>query len=194
MNHRKNPITRLLTLFLLVPGALSCISQEALQQELATRDAEIMELRDERDLLDEQLQSERGEKGGLESALAEARLKLAQRPKAVEAASPRGTGDRLQGLQGLGVPVAIRDGRVVITLPSAITFASGKSDIKDSAKSVLKGVAERLKREYGGDATFHIEGHTDSDPIKKSEFGSNRERTVRIARTMRCSMTYRRMR
>ena len=43
-------------------------------------------------------------------------------------------------------------------------------------------MAARLKSDFQDGARFFIEGHTDSDPIKRSSFASNRE--LSIARAM----------
>jgi len=83
-------------------------------------------------------------------------------------------------LDALGVSYGERDGNTVITLPSAITFASGKADLSPSGAKALDAVAVRLKSEFAG-ATLHVEGHTDSDPIKRSGFDSNRELSLRRA-------------
>lgn len=83
-------------------------------------------------------------------------------------------------LDALGVSYGERDGNTVITLPSAITFASGKADLSPSGARALDAVAVRLKGEFAG-ATLHVEGHTDSDPIKRSGFDSNRELSLERA-------------
>jgi chemotaxis protein MotB len=70
---------------------------------------------------------------------------------------------------------------MVISIPSSITFASGQATLSKEGQKALQNVASTLKKEYPG-AKYGIEGHTDSDPIKKSKFTSNRD--LSIARAM----------
>jgi chemotaxis protein MotB len=76
-------------------------------------------------------------------------------------------------LADLGIGYAYRDGVAVITIPSSITFASGKASLSSSGKAALREVAAVLARSHSG-GTYSIEGHTDTDPISKSSFGTNR--------------------
>lgn len=84
-------------------------------------------------------------------------------------------------LDSVGVSYGVRGGNMVLSIPSSITFASGKADLSESGRKALKKVASTLKKEYP-DAHFSVEGHTDSDPIKKSGFASNRD--LSVARAM----------
>lgn len=63
-------------------------------------------------------------------------------------------------------------GEVVVAVESDVLFASGKTTLKQAAKASLEDVAGVLNRSYG-EQLIRIEGHTDSDPIRKSGFASN---------------------
>lgn len=63
---------------------------------------------------------------------------------------------------------------LVITMTNDILFDSGKSKLKNSAKSVLKKVASVLN-EAVPDRNIGVEGHTDNVPIKHSGWKSNWE-------------------
>lgn len=69
--------------------------------------------------------------------------------------------------------VAVRDGRMVLQLPTDVLFASGQSEVRASAKPMLKQVAEVLKTLP--DRDFQIAGHTDNVPIDTDRFPSNWE-------------------
>jgi chemotaxis protein MotB len=84
-------------------------------------------------------------------------------------------------LDALGVDYGKRDGLIFLSIPSEITFASGKADLTESGKVALKVVAGTLMGAYGT-GNFWVEGHTDADPIKKSKWSSNRE--LSVARAM----------
>ena len=147
----------------------SCASPTALRAAIDERDAEIRQLQEEKMDLKDRIDELNHERDNLEVALREASVELDERP---EPAFPQ--------LDELGVGYGIRDGRVVITLPSTITFASGKAALSDTGRRALEAVASTLMSEYGG-AAYHIEGHTDTDPISKSKFDSNRDLSLQRA-------------
>ncbi len=64
------------------------------------------------------------------------------------------------------------NGDLVATLAGNVLFDSGKTTIKDSAKKQLDRIAREIKTQHRG-AAIRVEGHTDSDPIKKSKWASN---------------------
>ena len=75
-------------------------------------------------------------------------------------------------LSGTGVEVGRRGQTIVLDLPQAITFSSGKADLTRTGKNSLNAVAGVLSSDYAG-KTYWIEGHTDNDPIRKSGWKSN---------------------
>jgi len=166
--------------FALIAGTLlpSCLSTQALQGALDDKEQENRALRAERAQLKEQLKIAEDERERLEVSLAEATMRMAERPEAQPASASPSVLDRLEGLD---VPVSMRDGRAVITLPASITFGSGKAELTESGRGVLSKIAARLEKEFPG-SVISIEGHTDSDPIQKSGFASNRD--LSLARAM----------
>ena len=70
---------------------------------------------------------------------------------------------------------------MVISIPTEITFPSGKATLSDNGMTALTAVARTLIDEYPS-AQYWIEGHTDNDPIKKSKFATNRD--LSLARAM----------
>jgi chemotaxis protein MotB len=155
------------------PMFASCASQQY-QTALDERDAENRALREDNAQLKGQLRDARYQNESLEAALAEANARLLAEPETES--RPRDA-----ELEGLGVGVGTRDGNVVYTLPQEITFASGKADLTSGGKRALDAVAQRLRAEFT-DAEYYIEGHTDTDPIRKSSFDSNRD--LSVARAM----------
>jgi len=75
---------------------------------------------------------------------------------------------------GEGLEVTETASAITVTLPDAILFDAGKAVLKDSSKATLDKVAAVLKKDYGG-CEIRVEGHTDADPIKKSEWKDNWE-------------------
>jgi chemotaxis protein MotB len=163
----------------LVPCALavallgaSCASTQY-QGALDEREAENRALREERTDLKGKVIDLSNTNASLETALAEANARFLETP---DSEGLRGDAE----LDGYGIGVGVRDGNVVYTVPSEITFASGKADLSSKGKQALGAVAQRLKSEYP-DNEFWVEGHTDSDPISKSKFASNRELSLQRA-------------
>lgn len=64
------------------------------------------------------------------------------------------------------------NGDRVATIAGNVLFDSGKTTIKDSAKRQLDRIAREIKSQHRG-ASIRVEGHTDSDPIKRSKWASN---------------------
>jgi len=71
-------------------------------------------------------------------------------------------------MTGTGATVVMREGMPTIVLPQRVTFASGKADLTSEGKDVLAKVAAALKDDFAGQPV-RVEGHTDTDPIKKTK-------------------------
>ena len=61
---------------------------------------------------------------------------------------------------------------VYLMLPGSVSFGAGKADLKSSAQTLLTRAVSALKTEFPG-MKLRVEGHTDSDPIRKSPWPSN---------------------
>lgn len=157
----------------LAPFTASCAASQY-QAALDEREAENKQLREERTNLKGEMSGLREANAALESALADANARLLATPDESSFAQD-------DELDRLGVDVGMRDGDVVYTVPSEITFASGKAELSAGGKQALSAVARRLHSDYP-DAEYWVEGHTDSDPIRKSKFASNRD--LSLARAM----------
>lgn len=57
-------------------------------------------------------------------------------------------------------------------LSGDVLFASGQATLRPEAKKTLDTIANEIKRKYSGH-NVRVEGHTDTDPIRKSKFPSN---------------------
>jgi chemotaxis protein MotB len=164
MNHWNRTMIAALGLMCALPLLGGCASQKKLKDY----ESEVSSLREERTKLKKENQNLRSQIDGYEVALSEASMKT----------PPTDVKD-YPGLDAQNVGYELRDGNMVITIPSEISFASGKAELSKSGKSALQEVARTLKSDYGGDdLVYWIEGHTDTDPIRKSGFGSNRELSV----------------
>ncbi len=82
--------------------------------------------------------------------------------------------------------IMIRDGRMVVVLPSDVLFSSGSSTLSAKGSETVKKVAQLLVSIP--DKQFQVEGHTDNVPIRSSQFPSNWElasgRALRVLKIM----------
>ena len=72
----------------------------------------------------------------------------------------------LIGLEGDGLTIEQRNGKVYISLEEDLLFASGKYEINQSGKQALDKLSDVLS--YQKDLEILVEGHTDSDKMKSN--------------------------
>ncbi len=73
-----------------------------------------------------------------------------------------------QRLRGTGVSVKVKGGHISVVLPSSILFNSGQTVLKKAATNSLTKVCNVLKKDFP-DEIIRVEGHTDSDPVKRTK-------------------------
>lgn len=174
LNSGRNGIA-LALLAIAAPLFCSCASNTQYKEILNEREMENRDLREERTQLKNELRNLRYQNDSLETALTEANARLLQKPE------PMPAGQSFPELDELGIGYGNRDGRMVISIPTEITFGSGKATLSEGGMTALTAVARTLIDEYPS-AQYWIEGHTDNDPIKKSKFATNRD--LSLARAM----------
>jgi outer membrane protein OmpA-like peptidoglycan-associated protein len=64
------------------------------------------------------------------------------------------------------------DGNMRARLSGDVLFDPGQVSLKASSRQTLDRIARELRSKYSG-SSIRVEGHTDSDPIRKSKFASN---------------------
>ncbi len=156
-----------LAALILLPMTAGCASRRDLDEARA----EVVKLREQRTKLGRENDALNRTISSYEAQLQLANQRINEQPPLSDMSS----------LTDLGMAVTQRGNSVVISIPSEITFASGKAELSSSGKNALKAVAAKLGSDFP-DGTYWIEGHTDDDPISKSSFRSNRE--LSIARAM----------
>ena len=132
------------------------------------------------DLATQEAQELREKNAALEEALRMRDQRLAEAEAARQAPQPQpqpqptwgGGGAAPRGGGGDGVFTTDAGGRRVAEVKGDVVFASGSVDIRPEARRELDKIAASINRNYAG-AQVRVEGHTDSDPIKKSKWGTN---------------------
>jgi len=179
---------------LLLFGGIGCQSAK-LKDQLADQERMIRDLRQEKASVEDRLrattdelaaargdlESERGRAHSLEDELARSKSQGAA-PAADGLDQRRRDLERL--LQGTEGSVQVRDGDLVISLPGTITFDSGSSKLTSRGETMLRRIVGEIQNRYR-DNTISVEGHTDTDPIKKSKFGTNWRLSVERAMAVR---------
>lgn len=163
----KKGFTHILIGIVLLPLATACASQAKLQEY----QDEIVQLREERTQLKKENRELERQLDDYSIALAEANTQLQEEPTTLS----------YPELDALGIDYGQRDGNLYISLPAEITFAAGRAELSSNGRKALKAVASALAADYAA-GNYWIEGHTDSDPIKKSKWVSNRD--LSVARAM----------
>jgi chemotaxis protein MotB len=91
------------------------------------------------------------------------------------AASVDGVREILLGESVDDLPVTMSPGgEVVVTLPGSISFGAGQAELMSTARARLAKVVVALRENFP-DLKIRAEGHTDSDPIRRSRWASNLE-------------------
>jgi len=163
--------TRLSRIVILALAATSLGACAGSDDRLIALENENFELRSLNRDLDESLREHQTQRALLEG---EVRALTAENDRMRLQASTQPTFDSgPTGFEGIaGVTAASVSGGVLLDVEGDVLFASGSVTLKKSAKTTLDRVAGVLKGTYGG-ATIRIAGHTDSDPIKKSQWKTN---------------------
>ncbi len=144
----------------------SCASQKTMMQY----QDEVRALREERTQLKKENKELRAQNEAYEISLAEA---------SVKPGVPTTVADNPE-LDALGIDYTTRGGNFVISIPSEITFPSGKAELTKKGQEALHAVARVLLADHKG-SRYWFEGHTDDEPIKKSGWDSNRDLSVKRA-------------
>ncbi|HET8931863.1 MAG TPA: OmpA family protein [Polyangiales bacterium] len=153
--------------------------RDELKKQLDDGTALVGELKSRLEKLGQNVDKLTGEKGQLAQGLEDAknRLEELRRQKTAaetSAATFRKLVERLRSMIDAGkLQVVIRDGRMLIALPDAVLFDSGKTEVKTDGQGALVQVANVLSSI--DDRDFLVAGHTDTNPIHTKEFPSNWE-------------------
>ena len=142
---------------------------QRLQRERDALYAQNQELQDE-------LDRARAALDAAQARNAELERRLAERPEPIAPAQSRSGFTGIEGVETFTSPA----GNVTVRVPGDVLFASGKIDLRSSARSTLSEIAGVINGEYAGE-TIRVEGYTDTDPIRKSKWKDNLELSLQRA-------------
>jgi chemotaxis protein MotB len=147
---------------------------EGTKKELARAQARVAELEGELQKLGFELSETGATNERLSSALEEykARAAALERIKARFETLRK----KLEKLTQLGLKIEVRKNRMVISLPGDVLFGSGKDELQDAGKDILRQVAEVIGGDPGlAGRQYQVAGHTDDEPLRatKATFKDN---------------------
>ncbi len=88
--------------------------------------------------------------------------------------------DQATGFEGMDVQFDPQKGTITVTLENTILFAPGKANLKSATVAELDQIRSVLRQRYQG-REVDVVGHTDSDPIRKSQWKDNWELSAQRA-------------
>lgn len=153
--------------------------RDQFRRELDGSTALVGQLQERLRRLGQDVETLAGQHGEISKALAVARLRLEELRRQSEAAEARAETyrqlvHRLHAMIAAGsLQVIVREGRMLIVMPTDVLFDSGRTLVRPDAVDGLATVAEAL-REIPG-RRFRVDGHTDNVPIHTARFASNWE-------------------
>jgi chemotaxis protein MotB len=190
MSRRKLQVAGAVLAAALTAGG--CVSKGEYEKLEADKSQEIAALQKERNGLQEQVQGLQSQRSRLEQQQGDLRKQvdaLEQQKTQLQTASQQKLSQYDSLVKNLTEEVKkgelqVRQYKDMLTVDVAeqLFFDSGRADLKDTGKSVLKKVGEALKG-YD-DKVIRVVGHTDNVPIKTKVFPSNWELSVARATTV----------
>ena len=166
-----------MTITLITAGLLSGCAKTG-QQERDALLRENQELRDALSSTRQAMEASDSQRYSLQQRIGRLESDLAAKPVVTEPPPPA------PGRSGFAdipeVETIAERGRITVRIPGDILFDSGKAVLKTSAKTTLTKIAQVIKNEYA-DKAIRVEGHTDTDPIRKSRWTDNLELSLQRA-------------
>lgn len=102
--------------------------------------------------------------------------KLISKKDSIVSSLRKSISNALVGLEGEGLTVVQKNGKVYISLEEQLLFASGKYEINEEGKLALKKLSDVLVLQ--ADLDIIVEGHTDSIPYNKGQLKDNWDLSV----------------
>lgn len=165
MNRITNRLGWTTMIALLLGGLLLGGCQNKVKDENEALWKQNKELEDELRSSREALEAANLDRARLQQEMADAqKAKLAQ-------GGQTGAGGQFGGLEGEGVEVTEQDGQVTVSVAGDVLFDSGQATLKSTVKAKLRQIAAALNQ--NSNQRIRVEGHTDSDPIRKSKWRDN---------------------
>lgn len=110
-------------------------------------------------------------RAALEAANAERARQQQEAADRAASGTPTPSTNSFSGLQGGGVDVTQQGNQTTVSIAGDVLFDSGKATLKSAMQAKLKQLASIVNQ--NSVQRISVEGHSDSDPIKKSGWRDN---------------------
>jgi len=163
----------------LTPAALSIVALTGVGCEttqtgepMVTMDELVAESRDLR-ARNAQVEEALNESERIRDRLEEERDELAQEVDRLSGQLQEANQRPVTGFDNIaGAEVSFRSGQIVVQVAGDVLFSSGQAKLRNEARGTLDDIARTILRTYP-DNEVRIAGHTDTDPIRKSDWETN---------------------
>jgi chemotaxis protein MotB len=132
----------------------SCVSSKKYKELEASKNA----LEQEKAAAQRSLEQANADVRDRDAKLAQYQQQIAQKERILNELRAS-VNEALAGFQEQGLTVAVRDGKVYVTMPEKLLFASGSTKVNPNGQSALGKLAAAIKSQR--DTEIVIEGHTD---------------------------------
>lgn len=166
MTRTRTPLLLTLGLLALLPMLGGC------QDRLKAENHALWEQNKE---LQAELDRTRAARSAAENEAARLSAELAALRNAAPAAAANTGFESIEGIE-----TDITASGIAVRVPGDVLFASGKVDLRPAAQQTLSQIAAVIQREYPN-RKIRVEGYTDTDPIRKSNWKDNLELSLQRA-------------
>ena len=167
---------------LMVAGSLQLGCQEAMMRERDALWTQNKELQEALSRQQQALEACETDRGRLINQVDQLQSRQHQQASVVNVAPPVAMVST--GFSGIeGIETEQTAGAITVRVPGDVLFSPGRADLKTSARQTLEKIAKVINRDYPGN-TIRVEGHTDTDPIRKSKWADNLELSLQRAATV----------
>jgi hypothetical protein len=142
------------------------------KKELAAAQAESTDLRQQVATLEEANKNKDMKLAELNNSLTAAQAQLQARPTATDVTNVDPLPQKEPKTRTSGGGDSNGGGGKRFTVSGDVLFDPGQATLKSGSKKALDKIAAEIKSKYKGHSV-RVEGHTDSDPIKRAKFASN---------------------
>ncbi len=143
------------------------LSREVMSKEIASLEEQIKSMKSsssaEIQSLIDKLEKSKQELSAREALIKDIESKLRERESALERLMAK-LETSLLGFKDSGLSLAVKDGRIYVTLANQLIFGLGSTNIDKNGKNALKSLADVLNEQ--ADINIVVEGHTDVAKVK----------------------------
>ncbi|MFC6997469.1 OmpA/MotB family protein [Rufibacter roseus] len=132
----------------------SCVSSKKYKELEASKNA----LEQEKTAAERNLEKANADLRDRDAKLAQYQQQIAQKERILNELRSA-VNEALAGFQEQGLTVAVRDGKVYVTMPEKLLFATGSTKVNPSGQAALSKLASAVKSHR--DTEIIVEGHTD---------------------------------